>query len=99
QVSVRDIDDMLRQYVQPVEVEVFHYTRKWLQKMAGRQIDRSVAQIRTARQLDLPPKLAMPMRVIASGVAIMCQLDAHVPTKALSEELIPGFAEPDTAAV
>ncbi len=98
-VSVRDIDDMLRQYVQPVEVEVFHYTRKWLQKMAGRQIDRSVAQIRTARQLDLPPKLAMPMRVIASGVAIMCQLDAHVPTKALSEELIPGFAEPDTAAV
>ncbi|MGH3524492.1 MAG: macrolide-binding ATPase MABP-1 [Mycobacterium sp.] len=99
QVSVRDIDDMLRQYVQPVEVEVFHYTRKWLQKMAGRQIDRSVAQIRTARQLDLPPKLAMPMRVIASGVAIMCQLDAHVPTQALSEQLIPGFAEPDTAVV
>ncbi|MGH3597241.1 MAG: AarF/UbiB family protein, partial [Mycobacterium sp.] len=99
QVSVRDIDDMLRQYVQPVEVEVFHYTRKWLQKMTGRQIDRSVATIRTARQLDLPPKLAMPMRVIASGVAIMCQLDAHVPTQALSEQLIPGFAEPDTAVV
>ena len=35
QVSVRDIDDMLRQYVEPVEVEVFHYTRKWLQKMTA----------------------------------------------------------------
>ena len=33
QVSVRDIDEMLRQYVEPIEVEVFHYTRKWLQKM------------------------------------------------------------------
>ncbi|MCV7379164.1 ABC transporter ATP-binding protein [Mycobacterium alsense] len=99
QVSVRDIDDMLRQYVEPVEVEVFHYTRKWLQRMTVRQIDRSVAQIRTARQLDLPPKLAIPMRVIASGVAIMCQLDAHIPTRALSEELVPGFAEPDTAVV
>ena len=99
QVSVRDIDDMLRQYVEPVEVEVFHYTRKWLQRMTVGQIDRSVAQIRTARQLDLPPKLAIPMRVIASGVAIMCQLDAHIPTRALSEELVPGFAEPDSAVV
>ncbi|OHV04918.1 ABC1 kinase family protein [Mycobacterium talmoniae] len=99
QVSVRDIDDMLRQYVEPVQVEVFHYTRKWLQKMAGMQMDRSVAQIKTARQMDLPPKLAMPMRVIASTTAILCQLDAHVPIKALSEELVPGFAEPDSALV
>lgn len=99
QVSVRDIDDMLRQYVEPVEVEVFHYTRKWLQRMTNRQLDRSVAQIRTARQLDLPPRLAIPMRVLASGMAIMCQLDAHIPTRALSEKLVPGFAEPDAAVV
>src|SRR6201995_4241904 len=99
QVSVRDIDEMLRQYVQPVEVEVFHYTRKWLQKMTVSQMDRSVSQIKTARQMDLPPKLAIPMRVIAAVAAILCQLDAHVPIRALSEELIPGFAEPDAAVV
>src|SRR6201991_1366697 len=98
QVSVRDIDEMLRQYVQPVEVEVFHYTRKWLQKMTISQMDRSVSQIKTARQMDLPPKLVIPMRVIMSVAAILCQLNAHVPIKALSEELIPGFAEPDRAA-
>ena len=99
QVSVRDIDDMLRQYVEPVEVEVFHYTRKWLQKMSAIEIDRSVSQIRTARQMDLPPKLVIPMRVILSVSAILCQLDAHVPIKALSEALVPGFAEPDSAVV
>jgi predicted unusual protein kinase regulating ubiquinone biosynthesis (AarF/ABC1/UbiB family) len=99
QVSVRDIDEMLRQYVEPIEVDVFHYTRKWLQKMTVGQIDRSVSQIRTARQMDLPVKLAIPMRVISAVAAILCQLDAHVPIKALSEELIPGFAEPDTAVV
>lgn len=99
QVSVREIDEMLRQYVEPIQVEVFHYTRKWLQKMTVSQIDRSVAQIRTARQMDLPAKLAIPMRVIASVGAILCQLDAHVPIKALSEELIPGFAEPDAIVV
>lgn len=97
QVSVRDVDEILRQYIEPVQVDVFHYTRKWLQKMTYSQIDRSVSQIRTARQMDLPPKLAIPMRVIASVTAILCQLDAHVPIKSLSEELIPGFAEPDTA--
>ena len=99
QVSVREIDEMLRQYVEPIEVDVFHYTRKWLQRMTMVQMDRSVAQVRTARQMDLPPKLAIPMRVIASVTAILCQLDAHVATRALSEELIPGFAEPDAVIV
>ena len=93
QVSTRELDDMLRQYVEPLEVEVFHYTRKWLQKMAARNMDLSVDQIKTARQMDIPAKLAIPMRVIASNVAISCQLDAHIPTRALATELIPGFAD------
>ncbi|MBO0677610.1 AarF/ABC1/UbiB kinase family protein [Mycolicibacterium sp. S2-37] len=93
QVSAEDVDDMLRQYVEPLEVEVFHYTRKWLQKMAAVNMDRSVQQIKTVRQMDVPAKLAIPMRVIASNVAISCQLDAHIPTKSLALELIPGFAE------
>jgi predicted unusual protein kinase regulating ubiquinone biosynthesis (AarF/ABC1/UbiB family) len=93
QVSITEIDDMLRQYVEPLEVEVFHYTRKWLQRMAARNVDNiSADTIRTARQMDIPAKLAIPMRVIASNVAISCQLDAHIPTKALATELIPGFA-------
>jgi predicted unusual protein kinase regulating ubiquinone biosynthesis (AarF/ABC1/UbiB family) len=85
---------MLRQYVEPVEVEVFHYTRKWIQKMAAANMDNlSADAIRTARAMDLPAKLAIPMRVIASIVAISCQLDAHVPVRALAAELIPGFAD------
>ncbi|MBV8929610.1 MAG: AarF/ABC1/UbiB kinase family protein [Mycobacteriaceae bacterium] len=93
QVSAREIDDMLRQYVEPVQTDVFHYTRKWLQKMTAVQMDRSVAQIRTARQLDLPPKLALPLRVIASTVAISAQLDAHVPVKEIVLQYLPGFSE------
>jgi predicted unusual protein kinase regulating ubiquinone biosynthesis (AarF/ABC1/UbiB family) len=93
QVSPREIDEMLRQYVEPLEVDVFHYTRKWLQKMAAANMDISVDTIKTARQMDIPAKLAIPMRVIASIVAISCQLDAHIPTRALATELIPGFAD------
>ncbi|MDT5292480.1 MAG: hypothetical protein QOF88_7369, partial [Mycobacterium sp.] len=42
QVSTREIDDMLRQYVEPVQTDEFHYTRRWLQKMTAVQMDRSV---------------------------------------------------------
>jgi predicted unusual protein kinase regulating ubiquinone biosynthesis (AarF/ABC1/UbiB family) len=92
-VSVQDIDDMLRQYVEPLQAGTFHFTRRWLQKMTAVQLDKSVAQIKTARQMDIPAKLAIPMRVIASSVAISCQLDAHVPVKAIALELVPGFAD------
>lgn len=94
-VSTTDIDDMLKQYVQPLEVDEFHYTRKWLQKMAAVDLDRAAGQIRTARQMDIPAKLAIPMRVIASIVAISCQLDAHVPVRQIAVDLVPGFADPD----
>ncbi len=99
QVSVSEIDDMLRQYVEPIEVDIFHYTRKWLQRMAGRQFDNTVGQIKTARQMDLPAQLAIPMRVIASTTAILCQLDAHVAIKGLLEEYIPGFVAAEPEAV
>jgi hypothetical protein len=55
--------------------------------------DRAAGQIRAARQMDVPAKLAIPLRVIASNVAIACQLDANIPVKALAAELIPGFAD------
>lgn len=95
QVSTREIDDMLRQYVEPLEVPVFHYRRSWLQRMTNVELDRAAGQIRAARQMDIPPKLIIPMRVIASIVAISCQLDAHVPTRRIAEEMVPGFADPD----
>ncbi len=91
QVSAREIDDMLRQYVEPVEVEVFHYNRKWLQKMTAVNMDRAAGQIKAARQMDIPAKLAIPMRVIASNVAISCQLDAHIPARSACRRTDPGF--------
>jgi predicted unusual protein kinase regulating ubiquinone biosynthesis (AarF/ABC1/UbiB family) len=93
EVSAQEVDDMLRQYVEPVETEVFHYTRRWLQRMAAGQMDNSVAQIKMARQLDLPANLAIPLRVIASTIAICCQLDAHVPMRAIATEMVPGFGD------
>nr|MCH9667317.1 AarF/ABC1/UbiB kinase family protein [Actinomycetes bacterium] len=94
-VSTREIDDMLKQYVEPLQVPVFHYTRQWLQRMTAVELDKAAGQIKAARQMDIPPKLAIPMRVTASIVAISCQLDAHVPTQRIAQESLPGFATPE----
>lgn len=94
QISIEDIDDMLAQYVEPVQVPVFHYTRKWLQRHAASNMNRAPQNIKVARQMDLPAQLAIPLRVIASNVAISCQLDCHVAVAEMAERLIPGFAEP-----
>lgn len=92
QISVEDVDEMLRRYVEPVAPEVFHFSRDWLQKLAAAQLDQSVHQISTARKLDLPPNLAMLARVIGTTVAILAQLDAHVRVRAIALDLLPGFA-------
>lgn len=94
QLPVEAIDEMLAQYVEPIEVPVFHYTRKWLQRHAASNMERAPQQLKMARQMDLPVNLAIPLRVIASNVAISCQLDCHVPVREMAEKLIPGFAEP-----
>ena len=91
QVSNAELDDMMRQHVDPLLVDEFHYTRPWLQEVAARSIGLSTDQIKTVRQMDIPARLAIPMRVISSTVAIACQLDAHVPVKSLYPEFIPGF--------
>ena len=93
QVPMADIDEMLAQYVEPVQVPVFHYTRKWLQKHAAANMERTPQNLKMARQMDLPAQLAIPLRVIGSTVAISAQLDCHVPVRAMAAELIPGFAE------
>jgi predicted unusual protein kinase regulating ubiquinone biosynthesis (AarF/ABC1/UbiB family) len=92
-ISIEEIDAMLRQYVEPIAVPVFHYTRRWLRKQAADNMERSAEQIKMARQMNLPPSLAIPLRVIASTVAISAQLDCHVPVREMAEVLIPGFAE------
>ncbi|OBK91231.1 macrolide-binding ATPase MABP-1 [Mycolicibacter sinensis] len=92
QIAIEQIDEMLRRYVEPVASEVFHFNRQWLQKLAAAQLDQSIHQLKTARQLDLPPNLAVLTRVVATTVAILAQLDAHVPVRAIALELLPGFA-------
>lgn len=55
QLPLDAVDEMLAQYVEPIQVPVFHYTRKWLQRHAQSNMENAPQQIKMARQMGLPP--------------------------------------------
>ncbi|HEX4723190.1 MAG TPA: AarF/ABC1/UbiB kinase family protein [Pseudonocardiaceae bacterium] len=93
-VEASDVLDYLSPFTDPLRSECFHFTRRWLQKQAGRLGDTRGQDFRTGRSLNLPPQYLLIHRVTAGATGILCQLDAHVALRAIIEEWQPGFNDP-----
>jgi predicted unusual protein kinase regulating ubiquinone biosynthesis (AarF/ABC1/UbiB family) len=78
--------------VDPVRTEKFHFTRTWLRGQAERIGDLRRPEFTTGRGLNLPPQYMLVHRVTLASVAVLCQLDAEIPLRAVFEEWQPGFA-------
>ncbi|HVV18795.1 MAG TPA: AarF/ABC1/UbiB kinase family protein [Pseudonocardiaceae bacterium] len=87
--------DYLAPFTDPLRGERFHFTRRWLQKQAGRLGDVRGQDFRTGRSLNLPPQYLLIHRVTAGATGILCQLDAEVAIRAIVERWQPGFTDPD----
>ncbi|HEY5853500.1 MAG TPA: AarF/ABC1/UbiB kinase family protein [Aldersonia sp.] len=92
-VTDREIADYLRPFTDPIHSDSFHFTRAWLQRVAGSAADLDSAQFRTGRALNLPPKYLMIFRVLLGSVGVASQLDAEAPYMRILTEWMPGFAE------
>ena len=57
-VTDREIADYLRPFTDPIHSDSFHFTRSWLQRVAGSATDFDSAQFRTGRALS--PAAAVP---------------------------------------
>jgi predicted unusual protein kinase regulating ubiquinone biosynthesis (AarF/ABC1/UbiB family) len=90
--------DYLKPFTDPLRTERFHFTRKWLQRQAGRVGDVNGQDFRTGRSLNLPPQYLLIHRVTAGATGILCQLDAEVALRAIVERWQPGFTDVDPAA-
>jgi hypothetical protein len=88
-----DLVGYLAPFAEPLRTETFHFTRRWLQKQAGRVGDTRGRDFRTSRSLNLPPEYLMIHRVTAGSTGILCQLDAEIPARAIVERWQPGFAD------
>mgnify|MGYP000926149839 CR=1 FL=1 len=98
-VTDQEIADYLRPFTDPIHTESFHFTRAWLQRIAGVATDMSGQQFRTARALNLPAEYLMIFRVLLGSVGICAQLDAYAPYMGILTWWMPGFADPETDSI
>ncbi|WP_086850737.1 ABC1 kinase family protein [Amycolatopsis kentuckyensis] len=82
----------LAPFTEPLAAPTFHFTRRWMQKQAGRVGDSRSNDFRVGRSLNLPPEYLMIHRVTAGSTGILCQLDAEIPARGIVERWQPGFA-------
>ena len=92
-VTSADLEGYLRPYVDPLYSESFHFTRKWMQRAAGKATDVRGEVYKTSRNLNVPKRFVMVFRVLGGCVGIASQLEAHAPYRAIMEEWVPGLGD------
>ncbi|MFT4200396.1 ABC1 kinase family protein [Gordonia sp. (in: high G+C Gram-positive bacteria)] len=90
-VSAEDLEAFLRPFVDPLYVDDFHFTRKWMQRAAGNATDVRGDVYKTSRYLNVPKEYVMLFRVLLGCVGIASQLEAHAPYRAIVSEWVPGI--------
>jgi predicted unusual protein kinase regulating ubiquinone biosynthesis (AarF/ABC1/UbiB family)/HSP20 family molecular chaperone IbpA len=74
------------------KAESFRFSREWLRTET---IQTSVLRSSSVlRQLNLPPSYVLIHRVLAAGLAVLCQLECEVPFRAEVLRWMPGYADP-----
>ncbi|MCF8528130.1 MAG: AarF/ABC1/UbiB kinase family protein [Candidatus Nanopelagicales bacterium] len=78
-------------FVEPAKHDEFHFTRSWMRGQFARMNDVKNPDFTMALKLNLPPSYALIHRVWLGCIAVLCQLDAHVPMRGELEAWAPGF--------
>jgi predicted unusual protein kinase regulating ubiquinone biosynthesis (AarF/ABC1/UbiB family) len=92
-VEPRQIMSYLRPAIEPLAVERFTFTREWMRSQVARIGDPRREEAQIGRQFNLPPSYLLVHRVTLGSTAVVCQLEATAPYRALAERWLPGFAE------
>jgi predicted unusual protein kinase regulating ubiquinone biosynthesis (AarF/ABC1/UbiB family) len=91
-VEPRQIINYLRPAIEPLAAERFTFTREWMRRQAARIGDPRREEAQIGRLLNLPPSYLLVHRVTLGSTAVVCQLEATAPYRALAERWLPGFA-------
>lgn len=92
-VDAQQVLDYLEPFVEPTRHESFHFTRDWIRGEFNRINDVRNPDFTIGMKINLPPSYALIHRVWLGSIAVLCQLDAHVPVLAELDNWVPGFAE------
>ncbi|SOD73191.1 predicted unusual protein kinase regulating ubiquinone biosynthesis (AarF/ABC1/UbiB family) [Jatrophihabitans sp. GAS493] len=93
ELDAQQVLDYLRPILDPLTVENFTFTRDWMRSQAARIGDPRNEEARVGRMFNLPPDYLLLHRVSLGSIAVLCQLGATAPYRALAQRWQPGFAE------
>jgi predicted unusual protein kinase regulating ubiquinone biosynthesis (AarF/ABC1/UbiB family) len=83
----------LRPMIEPIAADEFRFTRSWLRGEASRLGSPRSPAYQLSRKLNLPPSYLLIHRVWIGGIAVLSQLEAEAPFRAVLEEFLPGFTD------
>ncbi len=84
----------LEPFVEPARHETFHFNREWIRGQFNRLNDVRNPDFMVGLKINLPPSYALIHRVWIGSIAVLCQLGATVPVRAVLDEWVPDFNEP-----
>lgn len=90
-----DADELLAfvlPFIEPLAHERHRFDREWLQGVSAALRDVRTPEFATSTRLNLPPEYALIHRVFLGSTAVLCQIGADIPARALMQEHLPGFA-------
>ena len=83
----------LEPFVEPARHETFHFNREWIRGQFNRLNDVRNPDFMVGLKINLPPSYALIHRVWIGSIAVLCQLGATVPVRAVLDEWVPDFNE------
>ncbi|HEY3001106.1 MAG TPA: AarF/ABC1/UbiB kinase family protein [Kribbellaceae bacterium] len=85
--------DYLEPFVEPARAETFTFNRAYMREQMARNTDLRGPHASVALRMNLPPSYLLIQRVWIGGLAVLSQLEAEAPYRAVLEEFLPGFAD------
>ncbi|MFW0792013.1 ABC1 kinase family protein [Gordonia sp. CPCC 205333] len=85
-VTADEVTAFLAPFVDPLYTDEFTFTRRWLQRAAGKATDITSAEYRTSHRLSAPPEYTMLFRVLLGFIGISAQMEASAPFRRLVEK-------------
>lgn len=87
-----DLYDYLAPFLEPAQVERFHFNRPWMREQFARINDPRRPGYSISLKLNLPPSYLLIHRVWIGGLGVLSQLDCEAPFRAELEQWLPGFS-------
>lgn len=97
QLDPAELMRFLMPFVEPIEVEKFHYSREWMRGQFNRINDPRQSDFNVGLKLNLPPQYLLIHRVWLGSIGVLCQLDATVASRQEVIDWVPGFLDEDPA--